>query len=342
MINFGGGYGQSKWENSGLRDLLPKQSDGRFFHYTSLSSAIQMLRIEERRMTLFASHFLYLNDSQEFKEGILLLDNKLRELVKSNMLNSDILYVCNEYYKKFENEAEILSTVYPNHFVISFCKDGNSLGQWKYYGKNCGIAIEYDLKNLNYDGYYTWERKHLGAYPIYDIIYEDIEKEQVIDNILKRFYSISRDFEYQAENLILKACAAVSFMKSSFFNEEKESRLLFAPIFDDDRAISLDNDPMQLIHYRETMGKIKPYLKIFITHKDSSYIPIKSITIGPGHNQMQIFNAITMLVQSYYTSTSKITSTKLELSEDTLYNDGCRFVDVNGIRVRVSSIPFRE
>lgn len=342
MLNNDSGYGQSQWENSEIGNLFPKQSDGKFFHYTSLSSAMQMLKIEGRNMVLFASHFLFLNDSREFKEGVLLLNKKLNALTKNSSLNEEITTVCKKYQKKFEQEPEILSTVYPNHFVVSFCKDGNSLGQWKYYGKNCGIAIEYDLKKLNYDGYHTWERKHIGSYPIYDIIYEDVEKEAVIDNILKRLNGINDELEYQAENIILQACASVSFMKSTFFYKENESRLLFAPIYDDSRAISPNNDPMKLIHFRETMGKIKPYLKISVEHKDQSCIPIKSITIGPGHNQMQIFNAIVMLVQSYFPSMTTTMPTKMKLAEDTLYDDGCRFVKVNNIRIRVSSIPFRE
>lgn len=301
-----------------------------------------MLKFENKQMVLFASHFLFLNDSKEFKEGLSLLTSKLNDMSKKTNLNTQITQACQKYEKEFSKDPEILSTVYPNHFIISFCKDGNSLGQWKYYGKDCGIAIEYDLKNLNYNGFFTWDRKQLGTHPIFDVLYEDNEKKKAIQGILDGMYKIVDEYEYQAENIIMRACAAVSFMKSGYFNQEKEARLLFAPIYDDCKALSEKNNPMQLIHYRESGGKIKPYLKISVQNKDVAAVPIKSITIGPGHNQMQIFNAIVMLVQSNYPSIATTIDQEMKLDIDTLYDDGCRFTEVNGIRIRVSSIPFRE
>lgn len=342
MFNTGIGYSDSEWDNLEMHNLFATQSEGRFFHYTSLASAKDMLKIENKQMVLFASHFLFLNDSQEFKEGLALLINKLNDMSNRKDLNSEIVQTCQKYKERFSKDPDLLETVYPNHFIISFCKEGNSLGQWKYYGKDSGIAIEYDLRNLNYDGNYTWKRKQLGTHPIYDVLYEKGKKEEAIQDILNSMNDIEDNFEYQSEIIIMCACAAVSFMKSRFFDKEEEARLLFAPIFNGHMEMSEKNYPMRLVHYRETGGKIKPYLKISVQHKDTASVPIKSITIGPGYNQMQIFNAIVMLVQSFYPCISTSTDDEMKLNEDTLYKDGCRFTDVNGIRIRVSSIPFRE
>ena len=115
-------------------------------------------------------------------------------------------------------------------------------------------------------------------------------------------------------------------------------RLLFAPNYQDDSNDTSDENRkklMEKVSYRPRGNEyIIPYLKIKIKSKDNTQYPIKSLTVGPGQNQELIFKSLIMFVQSNFSEMQ---------SDIKLLNDeeGCYCIEVNGIKIRRSRIPFR-
>lgn len=342
MGDMSAGYGFSQWE--GWPEYIGKfipLSNTSFFHYTSLSGCLNMLSAQKDEecsyLSIWASHFLFLNDSEEYRDGLNIVVDALTEYIDSinDENHIEIIEVCKKYRETFFQIPHIFSNEYPGHYTISFCNQGNLLSQWKYYGKESGIAIEYDLHNCEFSGYTTWAENVWSEHPVYDIIYDKDRKKKVIKEAIKSLETIKTDFEYNAVGVLKQICAIISFMKSDLFREEAESRLLFAPVFDDDVPVSHSNDPMNLVKYREVDGKIKPYLTIKLRHKTNDCLPVKSLTVGPGRNQNLIFNALIMFLQSNF----PIGEVNMTVQQDA---DGCDYVVINGVKLRTSNIPFRE
>ncbi len=312
------------------------------FHYTSFENCIKMLKSpnDDGCLELFASHFNYMNDTKEFFEGLYYIIDVLKE--KSlHFSNSNIQKTINEFISIFGDPDTIPYYAIPPHYIISFNTTYNNLAQWKYYGKNCGVSIEYDLNNCmfsNYslsDGYFSHDS--------YLVNYKKAEQQQEINSILCNLSELDKsdkelNKEIHCKKILLKACAAASFMKNKYYKEEKEIRLLFAPYYSDETStLSYENQSklMQKVYYRPRgIEYIIPYLKIRLKSNSQKKYPIKSLTVGPGQNQDLIFNSLIMFVQSNFNTR------QTEAKHQYIEND-CVCVEVNGIKIRKSLIPFR-
>lgn len=344
------GYNNRQWNH--LFNDFPispcKLSKGQgFFHYTSLSNALNILNFQSEKneqannksnfISLFASHFLFLNDSAELFDSlnsiIELLQEKCLSINESNEKLKEAKILLNDYINRYQNIKPNQIINAPNHFIICFCLEGNLLSQWEYYGKECGIAIEFDLKNCLYDGLTNFKRGKpnmpLEIIPR-KIIYTEKEKNNIINRL--RNYNVTNVSD--ALILALHSISVASFMKHPCFSSEREVRLLFSPLFfTGHESIS---DALKMIDYREANGVIKPYMKIHIKHKSRNRVPIKSVTVGPGHNQKLVYNAIIKLIQSKFESESLVIP-KSEILKDQFLE----VTKIGNVEVRRSTIPFR-
>ena len=238
-----------------------------------------------------------------------------------------------EDYNNIKSSNDSIISELPNHYIISFCKNGNLLGQWKYYGKDSGIAIEFDLDNCIIIGNKSKERELI--HPIqckpHDIVYEEDVQNQKFQELFAPFYKN----EYSLRCSAMQSLMLASYMKHISFKEEEECRLLiplvYFPQHEDESCL------LERINYRESNGIIKPYIKVKLFRNDNkNKTPIKSITVGPGENQEQIFKALILLIYSRFPKGK--TSLKV-LNNPNEYYD---YIFVNGIEIRKSNYPFRN
>lgn len=319
-----------------------KSTGERFFHYTSQESFCAMFndyinQIDDynhnidnlKYVTLFASQMQYLNDKQEYKEGI--------EVI---------------------NDANIdVSQLFDSIFITCFCGKEDLLSQWKYYGKNCGISIEFDFKKTTRLCWYDLIEHSKKSDPPYaywasikphKVFYKNHnEKFKLIKSIVDN--NIYKDVaDKEAANIFIPFC------KNKNFSEESESRLIFYPIIsqlDKDKYLST---PMA---YRISNGKIIPQFKCKIAfgdeHKAKYSIPVKSIMIGPGNNQRLVFNSILSMLErdkknlKFYSDEEidKIFKDKTQLNKDNkigLHRGRLTYKTKDNILISMSNIPFRD
>ncbi len=317
------------------------------FHYTSFETCIKMLKPfyeegeEKPYLEFFASHFHYMNDTQEFFEGLSTISDILTN--KISISNQNMCNTIQSFLKIYGKGTSVHHWALPPHYIVSFNNSGNNLAQWKYYGKNCGIAIEYDLPNCVFSNYSSDQEytEHDSYYVIYN---KNKQKEELIGilNELKLLEQSDKENnkEIHCKDILLKACTAASFMKNSHYKDEKEIRLLFAPYYPDAATKTAAESQVELmskIEYRPRQNEyIIPYMKIRIKSSKHKY-PIKSLTVGPGQNQDTIYKSLIMLAQTYFSNNS----TKGLYPDNEITKNDCTGVVVNGIGIRKSLIPFR-
>ena len=299
---------------------------------------------------MLASNIRYLNDTQEFNDGV----EELR-IISQNSKSINDKYMDNVY-------------------LISFCGDGDLLSQWKYYGKESGIAIKYNFNNIRYK---YWANicndssKEVDDYDPCKIItdaisdvfidvntrplrvkYNHSEKEQLY-NILNRKKEI-KDRDILMGNLFVPLC------KHEGFSEEKESRLLFyAHKFVTNKHG--DKNFVPDITYNYGKSSVKPALKVHMEAVDKDVNIIEQIIVGPGYNQNLIFNAlIHMFDRDRYHFHDKAIGDQIEWEQFIQagqFSDGlvhqvyviCKNMDQtreaykceNGLIIMKSSMPFR-
>lgn len=314
------------------------KGEGKYFHYTSLENCINMLKHQEGVFEIWASHLSYLNDKEELINGMNLIGRKVEDLLLSK---GDNLSDWIEEYKETRIDQEVmLNEVY----IACFCSKRSLLSQWKYYGKNSGIAIEYNLDRCEYSGYIAgiesikYEEQHFICNNALKVIYDNMDKQEIIDKFITKhiydvFYKEMGD-EIEKKRQIFREMNELyswaPLFKHDSFKEESESRLLFRPIYIN------NNDAGKLINYRVSDGKIVPYMKIKIRGKMEGNVRepvIKSLTVGPGGNQDLVFEALKHLVGN----TFPYNDNQFELMSRKDYS----YIKVNGIEIRKVSMPFR-
>ena|GEM_PF-6508040 len=358
QLDFLTAYNNSEWEEAfGSCFPVPKITDKspmklrNFYHYTTLSNCINNMLIlhpekcslaknKNNYIELWASHFLYLNDGEELHDGLKKLFGciayKRKEIENSdNAEKAKMIADIDNFVKQLEQiKPENISNA-PNHFILCFCTNGNLLSQWKWYGRDGGIAIEFDLLNCVYDGVYSFgDLNNNEPYKTnpYAVIYDDKKKDKCINKLMNIKLHTSTDVYYWA----IRYIAAASLMKHQGFEEEHEVRLIFSPLYSQYESIS---DSISRIKYRENDGVIKPYMKIQVKHKEENRTPINSVTVGPGKNQQLVFNALIKLIQSRFPP--KDDDYSIPEVKDHEIVPFCRYTEIGGIQVRYSTIPLR-
>lgn len=312
------------------------RGEGKYFHYTSLENCINMLNHENDIFEMWASHVSFLNDKEEMINGLDLINRKVDDLLLSR--GDDLSDWIEEYKEQRVNQLAILNEV----FVICFCSKRSLLSQWKYYGKNSGVAIEYNLDRCKYAGYIDGkiedeEGRFIPNY-VYKVIYDNLEKQQIIDDFIKKqIYNISQeriDNTERKREIFRKMDRLYSFaplFKHDSFQEENESRLLFRPLY-----LHNPQNIGDLINYRVSDGRIVPYMKIKIrgNQEGANREPvIKSLTVGPGQNQDLIFQALKHIVGNRFHKDEN----QFEIIDRRDYS----YIKVNGVEIRKVSMPFR-
>ncbi len=344
LWNISQGYSSRDYNhiiNAFSQDSEIKKNQNSAFHYTSFENCIKMLKAPDENdfyLELFASHFSYMNDTKEFLQGLHYIIQTLKAF--PDFKNEEINNTIKSFKENFTENNGIPQYAIPPHYIISFNTECNNLAQWKYYGKNCGVSIEYDLNNCVFSNY--TEKENYVEHDSYYVNYNKEAQKNEVEKILCKLVELDDDIneknkKIHCKDILLKACAAASFMKDENYKDEKEIRLLFAPYYQDEGAATSDenrNILIKKVEYRPRGTEyIIPYLRIRLKAKNENKYPIKSLTVGPGQNQKLIYNSLIMFVQSNFQKSTSFNKLPDE--------GGCTCVEVNGIKIKRSLIPFR-
>ena len=113
--------------------------DGIVWHYTTLEAARSIIE----NGALWLSNCSFLNDANE----LTCAQNVLRHIVKTHDTNKGDSIITG-----FIDELLRLANSFRHHaiYIMSFCEDGDSLGQWRGYGNNVAIGFNIDyLDNIS-------------------------------------------------------------------------------------------------------------------------------------------------------------------------------------------------
>lgn len=289
-------------------DKLAKIEDNHIYcHYASPAAFVSIfdsyIRKHEHKpiteCTMRASHIRFLNDSKEYFDGLKWLQRLLNEeKISPDSLSDDI-------------------------YSISFCGNEDLLSQWKWYGKNCGIAITFDMSNIKYK-YYDVEAglpdadTHTKPLPVK---YSDGEKRAYFEEI----DSQCRELHLNQKSMSFRSNLFIPFCKDEGFVEEKESRLIFYNVDGTSSGIK----PFD-IRYIPSGNALKPTLDVNFCAIDGSRGIIKRLTVGPGQDQDLIYHSLIHIMGGALPSSE---SSKLEKTNSALV--------LNGVEIRKSRIPFR-
>ena len=294
MENF---LNEQQWNavTKAIKELSRDDSPSACWHYTTLSALNAIIKDSLEKVnhfkvnyfntaTFWASNIRYLNDEQEFRDGILKLS---------------------EY-----EEKDIVDTCMDNVYLISFCGDGDLLSQWKYYGKESGIAVKF---NLNYVRYKYWKEieQKLESHDDPLITIAGVEPKRKDDEQTRpikvkykdeekvKYYGKLKDMSEISGVPSLISNLFVPFCKHSGFSEENESRLVFYAhqfgVYKIGNRVTVPD-----IVYNLGKSTVKPALQVHMEVDDTRNL-IDQIVVGPGYNQNLVFNAlIHMFDRSHY------------------------------------------
>lgn len=239
---------------------------------------------------IFATHISYLNDSEEYVNG-------LREL--KSLLKSDY---CTETDLQSAAKSRLDESAYndatnnvPQIYSISFSREPDLLSQWYMYSRESGVRLKMHLTKKNkcflVKDKVSEEKTdfmEIGA-ELKDVHYftrigmESKEYTREGKKIIKTItdYIKEQKIENDLEGNIIKIWKDTApFIKNYEFRQEKEVRLIFKAPQSEKKAA--------LIEYRNANGVLIPYLDIY---RQEGW-PVAEIMVGPGRNQERVFNSI--------------------------------------------------
>jgi hypothetical protein len=265
------------------------------YHYTDLNTLINIIE----KQTLWATSTKFLNDTNELKHGIKLIDEVSTQLISDKNL---------KIIRQLSNELEQLNA--EDKFVVCFSQNGDLLSQWRAYAKDGqGISIGFHRTWLNS----TFIQKVQGKY----IIYNEDKQRTIIRRILEislKFFLDRKDIfdwrPYPIENIIAKSilellAGVITDYKDSSFSEELEYRIQLS------LSGKIKQEKLEKIKYRSNGKLIIPYIELetkfnFYDKLNSPGAPtiiidkleIEEIIIGPSLDFDSVKSGLSQLLKT--------------------------------------------
>lgn len=283
---------------SSIYDAVMGDPPDTLHHYTTaagLLGIVQQVRLgalseksgmdevpRTRSVALWATDARFLNDSAELRYAASALADRVRARVPrvaaaaadgKNALADKLLdgeFTGDGYEDGLPHTA----------YVTSFCTEGDLLSQWRGYGAyGGGYSIEFRTAAL-IDLNIPWGRAgddaagYVSKSSLHKVVYglDDVLLEETVESI----------FEPTATSTAMTtAVKALAQFKNPAFAEEDEWRLIFGS----------GTFYMPCLYRTSATGAVVPYVQLHRFHWDQPLDPsavpsaIKSITIGPGHDQ---------------------------------------------------------
>lgn len=261
---------------------------GILYYYTTAETMRYILTQGD----IFATHISYLNDSEEYINGLRELREVFADMRSEGKKGSDI-------FKKDTYEKALKEI--PQIYSISFSKEADLLSQWYMYAGEAGVRLgllfpeerqEFEIKKKNAK---KDDPKKAVVSKLRDVHYftkmgmpyknYQNEKER-IRAVIKEYADETGMKEDDEANDIRLWKDVAPYIKNYEFRQEKEVRLIFnGGIVDGNPEGELE--PV-LIEYRNAKGVLIPYIDVY--RKEGW--PVVEIMVGPGRNQTRVFNSI--------------------------------------------------
>ena len=238
----------------------------KIYHYTDLNGLKGIIESG----SLWATHFSFLNDSNELTHGMNCLENALQ-------------YLRDDFNPKTLKFIEQALTHFRMHraahvYNLSFCLEPDLLSQWRGYGSSQGVCLEFDDEEL----LASLELTH----------YSTVEARNEILAFFRQPHvqaAINADVMHEMIQATRLAHSLPPFFKNDGFQEEQEFRMVILP-----------ESPFEGVNFRVNDSGLVPYLII----KAKDKLPLTNVRIGPRSNRAMMMDGISFLLQSRgYTST---------------------------------------
>ena len=296
-------YYKEKLIYEGVKDTI--------YHYTDIAGFRGIIQNQE----FWMSNINFMNDKEEFLNGIYIC----REIISALLSSISQVPECDiakEYLGKIqevlENNENADNISHKDIYAMSFCKEGDLLSQWRGYGKENGISIGFNAKELEQKNlilncreqelqaegsrYSEIENDRRSRMQLQEVIYQnEIKNDYLKDMIsfgLENAEMFCTDGTYRPEyvaNQILDLLFAVCpiFKNGAFFSEE-ECRLIYVS----HREQELKYRP---IEYREKHGIIIPFIRFKLVDGGKNTMkhwPIEKIIVGPNARQSELADGV--------------------------------------------------
>jgi len=268
-------------------ECLPKEekdSPPTLYHYTDIEGLHGILE----NMTFWATHYLFLNDSEEVTYFEKLLFEVVSEMIQSNTLPDYMLSIVEmiEYKLTALSERKILH-VRDGIFVVSFTSRSDDLNQWRAYAKNGkGYSIGIKKNKLVAQGF-----------NLHKIIYDPkIQKSYIKDtleifiNYLEKKYNkivIEKSPQHIASTLDSLYSAISPIFKNPAFKDEEEYRMIFKGNGTYKNQVKLRKSSIYIPYLDCSLETNQEYEKN--SYQIDSNSPIKEIILGPALDEYAYF-----------------------------------------------------
>lgn len=260
------------------------------YYYTTAET----MRFILTKGDIFATHISYLNDSEEYINGL----RELKNLLQSGSKMGNRFKEVSDRYLNEETYNDAVKNV-PELYSISFSKEPDLLSQWYMYSKESGIRLKMAMPDREEISFkvekipeqqkktekrdITGNLKSVHYFTRIGMEAKEYNKERknifgTIENYIQK-QGIENDIE---GNIIRIWKDIAPYIKNYEFRQEKEVRLIF-------RA----DANVDLIYYRNSKGVLIPYLDIY----SEEGWPVTEIMVGPGRNQERVYSSICHFVE---------------------------------------------
>ncbi len=251
----------------------------RFWHYTSLGAVLSMFMdyhknvnakdIYAKKCTVYASNARYMNDPDEFLDGI-------------------------NWYRKLSNSKDPISF---NYSLISFSHKGDNLDHWKYYGKDVGVSLCFDMEKIETSVF----KKSSSGDIVYDKnnrplkVYYKTKGKEGKKSYFKKLKKRMDDGILEPEYL---SALFIPFCKDEAYIDEAEYRMVFFDTVDTEFVYNTGN-PQKIkpatkvkIRLREEADSDQLLVGLNVYKPDPNDNIISHIVVGPGDTQELVFNTL--------------------------------------------------
>jgi hypothetical protein len=305
------------------------------FHYTTAEGLEGIIRSQ----TLRATHYRYLNDTDEFS---IFFKGRLSELIReeANLYIANVARVqdvTEEVVSKTEATARVAEVELLNAYstaskalyepyLLSFCgvnteddftNENGLLSQWRGYGQDGGYAIVFDTKQLEERfkaecANYLYLFNQFGCVDYIDPASkrpstnpETLKHEANVREGIANFFTPDTQQTSQVfDSVLAMSCS----QKHIGFYEEKEVRVVVAPLAKKLAGMIPSPEAKQIVDYdfRMRNGVLVPYITLF--KGENKTLPIIKIIVGPHTDKERRQYSVERLLSKYGVNVEVTTS----------------------------------
>lgn len=260
---------------------FPQMEGKRIYHYTSENGLLGIM--QKGKIVLQLTKADSVNDTTEgieiFEHLLKVCRKLLRKGIVDQAQHDEIISLKNAAKKEypttyFTGDYLFFDMKDSDVYIMSFCKNNDSLPMWKYYANSGQQGYSLHFNQDKFNDYIL--HKDSGIY-IGFVIYSNKQKEKIISDIITSSIS-QRNYLRTIEDSINEY---QYFFKHTAFKDENEIRLMIT-------LPKTTDKPTFETKFKMNRGHLVPYIEWEITQQSDSEMHmflVNGITIGPLANK---------------------------------------------------------